>query len=543
MKSSLLAFLGLLSFSLFATQDNAKRSLPNFSVVQVEGSNTISPKFRYTVSTEEGEFRVLKGIYINRQNLEAIQATLITPVGDTARLVFPEIPADSLRKAKARPNDLYVSPESQFSIELDLSAYWSRFQTSTDYYIGPYPGSYKIRFELGWSDQNWENLIASGIFRGWDPKMIKQSLFSDWLSFNIQDDVFIAPHPMAKARKLEQVTSADYHLYVVEQGEKISQEWLIDPETNSEMLVLHHNLPVATPSRWQRGSYIFGVYPLFIKPFALWTSTDSISGSFTRFSKHRNKQAELQVFSGHISSGSTEGTVHFRFPFKSIPQKVIQGNFKQGKMDGPWIEKEGISLLAEQSYKDGARNGICREYYPQANGGGLKREAVYLDGKIDGANKFYFQNGQLAELAHYRPEYQAHTFEPKEESSFQFPISALSHVKHGTFVAYFEDGSLRHRINYHENLPVGECEFHYRYGEKEFQTLGTLKDGDYFEGSFIYWEKIKNSGHGRQLPYYHKIWILHYQQGSLMAKELIVDSSKDPLLPPKKKWKLFGKWW
>ncbi len=545
----LLALFTFISLSALGIQDSSEVLLPNLEVVLVEDDKSISPKFRYTVTAEEGEFRVLKGISMNRQNLDGIQAILVTPLGDTARVIFPEISTDSLAKYKARPLGMYVAPGSQISIELDFLPYWSRLQESTDTYIGPYPGTYQIRFVLGWSERNWENMIAADIFRGWDPKMIKESLFSEWVSFTIGEEVFIIPDADNPPHKLENDHSGDFELFVVEEKGMIREEWLVNSESNSEFLIITHDAPVHTPTKWQKIAPFFGVYPLMIIGHEKWSPIDSISGSFISYSNHMNNREKLQESKGRIVSGEFEGEVNFRFPYKRYPQTFIKGYFKQSKMDGLWVESELVNekkeevfhTISEQSYKEGEKNGLCKEYYPLSYGGGLKKEAIYLNNKINGVRKTYNQNGQLAFVESYLPEYVTYSINRDEDSTFSFPFGGGTQIKHGEFLGYFEDGSLRHRITFENNLPVGECEFNYQYGKKMYSTRGSFKDGNYFEGSFIYWERVKIEGYGRHLPYYHKFWILHYHQGSLTEKELIVDTSKDPLLPPKKRKKLFRK--
>ena len=279
---NLLLFFGILTNA--ALCENNKTNVPRLSLsVELTDksvkSSGISPEFVLTVSSKQENVRVLKSIYRAHQNLEAIQATLISPTGDTAFLVFPKLSADSLVKTKTRSLTLQISPDSPLKIPFDLNQYWSQFQKTTDVYMGPYPGTYKIRFEFGWSEQNWENLIASGILRVAETLLTKESVFSEWTAFDIKPKIFASPTPEGAPIKTVKHYSKDFVQYIEKKEGLITREWLIDPATNYQLLAFTYNYPVDTPTKWVSSVVLPQTQVLQFEHFKLFSPSIPVSGA------------------------------------------------------------------------------------------------------------------------------------------------------------------------------------------------------------------------------------------------------------------------
>ena len=546
---NLLLFFGILTNA--ALCENNKTNVPRLSLsVELTDksvkSSGISPEFVLTVSSKQENVRVLKSIYRAHQNLEAIQATLISPTGDTAFLVFPKLSADSLVKTKTRSLTLQISPDSPLKIPFDLNQYWSQFQKTTDVYMGPYPGAYKIRFEFGWSEQNWENLIASGILRVAETLLTKESVFSEWTAFDIKPKIFASPTPEGAPIKTVKHYSKDFVQYIEKKEGLITREWLIDPATNYQLLAFTYNYPVDTPTKWVSSVVLPQTQVLQFEHFKLFSPSIPVSGAFTFYSNRNKSQSNLQHFSGQIVSGIVHGNVLFKYPMKQQNQTVIKGVFEQGNVVGEWTKTERndsaqtTHLLAKLHFLEGFLEGPYQEFFPVRYGNGLRRETSYIQGNMEGANKLYYPNGQVQSIQHFLPE----TYEIKSNlvkinkiSQVDFMITTVSQTKNGEFLGYFEDGSFRHRVRYKDDMPVDTCEFHFRYYEREFHTEGVFKDGNKYNGTFMHMTLVPPPHPALHCgPQQRKYWILHYKNGNLTQKELIIDTAIDPAAQ-KSRWK------
>ena len=88
-----------------------------------------------------------------------------------------------------------------------------------------------------------------------------------------------------------------------------------------------------------------------------------------------------------------------------------EGAFVNGLAEGGHnkLDKNGYSLAAVQ-YKNGKKEGICKEWYPIKDGkwhfwyekGLPKKECNYNNGKLEGEYRSWFANGQLEKLGIYK---------------------------------------------------------------------------------------------------------------------------------------------
>lgn len=543
MKLSLI--LGILLLSILPIAHERSRITMTVEIEkESRDKEYISPKFTLNIAPEKAETSLLKGINLSRKTLDGIEAILISPLGDTSRLVFPNLSLDTLKEAKAHVS--IVSKDYPITIEVDMHTLWSEFQKRCDKYIGPYPGEYKIRFEFGWSEENWQKFIESGVLKYWKNLLINEKAVTEWTSFKVPNRFFALPtFDVAPLNKSSNASQNYIQFQEINKG-LITREWLIDASNNFQIMVFSPDSSLHKPIIWEKIKGLHQQSSLKIEKYQLFAPSTSVSGSFVFFSTIGGLKLPIQSFSGRMESGRIDGEVELKNYKGHFSSYRIKGFFKEGRMEGKWItteypdkkQKKKPIVSAILHFENGLLNGHYQEYYPQQFGGGLFKEATYQNDKIDGAFKTYHKNGQLQSLQNFLPENDFSSANYKKRLKLSFPIPRFGQTMHGGFLSYHDDGALRYRYTFDKNLPINDCEFHFRWNKKQFDTYGTFKDGLYFEGTFLGMTRIEpGRGVGRTSTQY-QYWILHYTQGELIKKELIIDTSKEPLLPPKK-WTLF----
>ncbi len=92
----------------------------------------------------------------------------------------------------------------------------------------------------------------------------------------------------------------------------------------------------------------------------------------------------------------TNGLFYKKFtdvPFTGKITGKVQGSFRNGKKDGPWVwYHDNGQLRSKEVYKDGKFDGPYVIYY---DNGQLLSKGTWKDGKSDGLFVFYYKNGQL----------------------------------------------------------------------------------------------------------------------------------------------------
>lgn len=84
----------------------------------------------------------------------------------------------------------------------------------------------------------------------------------------------------------------------------------------------------------------------------------------------------------------------------------------------------GGKLAFERGYKNGKKDGVWKEYYPN---GILKYDGAYKDNMPDGEWKFYFESGKIKSIENYQ-----------------------NGKQHGVFIVYDEEGNITSKM-YYEN--------------------------------------------------------------------------------------------
>lgn len=542
MKLSLI--LGILLLSILPIAEERSRITMTVEIEkESRDKEYISPKFILNIESEKGEMSLLKGINLSRKTLDGIEAILISPLGDTSRLVFPNLSLDTLKEAEAHVS--IVSKDYPITIEVDMHTLWSEFQKRCDKYIGPYPGEYKIRFEFGWSEENWQKFIESGVLKYWKGLLINEKAVTEWTSFKVPDRFFELPtFDVAPLNKSSNASQNCIQFQEVNEG-LITREWLIDASNNFPIMVFSPDSSLYRRINWKKIEGFDQHSILKIENYQLYAPSSDVSGSFVFFSTIGWLTLPIQSFSGRMESGKIDGEVELKNYKGHFPLYIIQGIFKEGKMHGKWItseypdkkQKKKPIVSAMLHFESGLLNGHYQEYYPLRFGGGLFKEAIYENDKIDGVFKTFHNNGKLQSLQSFLPENNFSSTNYKKRLNLSFPIPRFGQTMHGSFLSYYDDGELHYHYTFDKNLPINDCEFHFRWNKKQFDTYGTFKDGLYFEGTFLDMTRIEPGiGDGRTSTQY-QYWILYYTKGELIREELIIDTRVEPLLPPK--WKLF----
>ena len=87
-------------------------------------------------------------------------------------------------------------------------------------------------------------------------------------------------------------------------------------------------------------------------------------------------------------------------PFDGEMTGKIQGTFKNGKRDGPWVSYHpNGQLMRAGNYKDGKFDGPWVGYHVN---GGLFFKGTLKDGKKDGPWVYYWSNGGLSSKGTYK---------------------------------------------------------------------------------------------------------------------------------------------
>ncbi|NQX91762.1 MAG: hypothetical protein HRT74_06500 [Flavobacteriales bacterium] len=243
------------------------------------------------------------------------------------------------------------------------------------------------------------------------------------------------------------------------------------------------------------------------------------------------------TFSGKFNQGKIEGEVYIRGFEPSLGGYNIEGSIFNAKMNGKWKVNETIRrrhkvqehTVAVYHFKNGLLEGEYKQFYPIRFGKGLFKQATYHNDLVDGALETYYEDGKLRSVQSYIPQMDTRSEDFKRNSKLDFPKATFAQVRHGAFLAYYEEGSLRSRFTFENNVAVGSCEFHFRWNDEQFDMYGTFKDGEYFDGQFLSQVQIESPPHTRSLPHM-QYWILTYNEGELIHKKLIVDTVENPII-------------
>jgi antitoxin component YwqK of YwqJK toxin-antitoxin module len=200
-----------------------------------------------------------------------------------------------------------------------------------------------------------------------------------------------------------------------------------------------------------------------------------------------NHNSPEGIFIEYAEDGTITGTTTFRNGIK----------WKQGLIDpagleqGPWKEfYEGGQLKSEGSYNNGKKDGPWKYYFED---GKQEQIGAYINGKPDGPWKWYYQSGKILREENYQ--------KGKEEGTMkEYADSSGKVISEGNYVNGKEEGIWKYKIGDYS------AEGSYADGKldgiwKHYYATGTKS----FEGAFI--EGLENGLH----KYYYPSGRLKYE--------------------------------
>lgn len=193
----------------------------------------------------------------------------------------------------------------------------------------------------------------------------------------------------------------------------------------------------------------------------------------------------------------------FKGPFQSIAE------FTNGKMNGMWTitDKDG-KKVSEISLLNGRRHGPAQWYFPS---GSILWQSEYKDGLLDGpfiekdeagtaTRQTEFVSGQQAEkkTEYYsnktpRMEYQiltalqtVLTLDDWDRSQLATYDTKGEEVKHGSYITYYENGSIRSQATMKNGVQEGEFVSWFPNNQRE--STGNYKNGKQ-HGKWSWWHE------------------------------------------------------
>lgn len=206
---------------------------------------------------------------------------------------------------------------------------------------------------------------------------------------------------------------------------------------------------------------------------------------------------------------------HFKAPFQSsvefkhgqmhgiwtIADKdsrtISQIQLEAGNRDGPaiWYHPSG-SVYVQSEYRNGLLHG---KYLEMDSQGKLVRESVFHQGQLVSKRQDWFPNKKLKEDYEYLgPSQKLIAPDNWNTTSLATYESIGQETKHGSYIAYYENGNVRSQAQYRHGKLVARFESWYPTGQKE--ASGNYLDGAQ-DGQWSWWHP---NGMRRAVSQYEK---------------------------------------
>jgi len=168
------------------------------------------------------------------------------------------------------------------------------------------------------------------------------------------------------------------------------------------------------------------------------------------------------------------GGIHYKkfstVPFTGKVTGKIQGTFKDGKKNGPWVKyHDNGQLYYKGTYKNGKLDGPWVSYHKN---GRLWSKGTFKDGKEVGPWIEYHKNGQLEEKVTYKNGQRRGSWVRYDNDG---RLSFKRTYEDGFWVTYHDNGKLWTKSNYKNGKNDGPWVAYYENGQ--LVTKGTYKDG------------------------------------------------------------------
>ena len=122
------------------------------------------------------------------------------------------------------------------------------------------------------------------------------------------------------------------------------------------------------------------------------------------------------------------------FSIRSDGSKESEGNLKDGKLDGEWIEYYSSGqILIKENYKNGVKDGSYSFWYENGN---KRVETTFSDNKYDGLHNLYFNNGSKRQEMTYKDGKENGTWKMwSEDQELEIEGTFLNGIGVGLFVS------------------------------------------------------------------------------------------------------------
>lgn len=150
---------------------------------------------------------------------------------------------------------------------------------------------------------------------------------------------------------------------------------------------------------------------------------------------------KLRTITKYADSGKRASTVSY-FP---NGMKMASGNYLNEKKDSVWLFFDGRdgSLVQEESYKNGVRDGISRTYFSE---GGISGIQSWKDGIKDGIWEEYYSNGSIKLHGTFKMGDKEGPYQAFYENGSPLVIGRYSEGhQDGTWIFFDSDGAVSKR--------------------------------------------------------------------------------------------------
>lgn len=173
-----------------------------------------------------------------------------------------------------------------------------------------------------------------------------------------------------------------------------------------------------------------------------------------------------------VSEGTQPAYPSARAAASVRPKAVaLEEDYKEGRLDGAFKEFfPNGNVKREVRYMNGKLNGLFRTYYEN---GQIEQEAVYQDGQIEGMYRSFYEGGDLHQEKSYIHGKLNGVYRAIDEHEIPFfEISYKDDIQHGPDKIYDQKGVLQYLDTYQEGILINR---------KTYDEYGLLKYDQDFE--------------------------------------------------------------
>ena len=195
---------------------------------------------------------------------------------------------------------------------------------------------------------------------------------------------------------------------------------------------------------------------------------------------------------GEVLNGQKNGTWTEYHPGLDIPHYIIQ--YKDDMIDGLYLEFDRQAYLIKKSeYENNMLDGVSNEW---ARGGRVLKKQDYKEGKLDGKSYLYYDNGFLQEVSEYKDGKKNgvttwYVYADKKQGGKVAMYTYLNGKFEGVQEIYYEDGTVSSRKMFSDNVQNGTA--------VEFYEDGSIKSESIYKNGELK-GKVKEYKKGIKMP-------------------------------------------